>query len=130
MVGMKTTVRFNRRPVIKAADKAAFRNIFHAAASIRKIAGGSIERSKEPSLPGKPPHTKRGLLKRALRFQVAPDKQSAVIGPRASIAGQVGAAHELGGSYKGQTFKKRPFMEPALKEAIPRFAGSFRGSIG
>jgi len=128
MFTTKVTIQDRTKRVAAAADKAAFRNFSHAAASIRKDAGASIEKAEGPSPPGQPPHTRRRLLPRALRFDV--NKQGAVIGPRASVAGTAGSAHELGGSYKGQEFPERPFMLPALERAIPRFAGSWKGSIG
>lgn len=118
----------NTKAVKAASDKTAFRNFGHASASIRKDAAASIEVSEDPSAPGEPPHTRKRLLPRAMRF--AYDKEGAVIGPTASIAGQAGAVHELGGRYKGMTFPERPYMFPALERNIPRFAGSWQGSIG
>jgi ApbE superfamily uncharacterized protein (UPF0280 family) len=128
MFTTKVTIQDRTKRVKAAADKAAFRNYAHAAASIRKDAAASIVKSPDPSEPGEPPHTRKRLLPRAMRFAV--DKEGAVIGPRASIAGQAGSVHELGGSYKGQTFPERPYMKPALDRAIPRFAGSWQGAIG
>lgn len=125
-VTVKTVDRTKR--VKDASDKAAFRNFRHAAASIRKDAAAAIEVSPDPSPPGQPPHTKRRQLARAIRFDA--DKEGAVIGPRASVVGQAGSVHELGGRYKGQEFPERPYMLPALERAIPRFAGSWQGSIG
>lgn len=116
----------------EAADKAAFRNFGHAAASIRKDAASTIERSREPSEPGQPPHTRRGQLPRAIRYAVDElgGDVGAVVGPRASLVGESGAAHEIGGEYKGTEFPERPFMGPALERALPRFAEQWRGSIG
>ena len=63
-----------------------------------------------------------------MRFAV--DKQGGVIGPTASVAGQVGGAHEFGGQFRGDQYPERPFMFPALERALPRFAGQWKGSIG
>jgi hypothetical protein len=128
MFGIKFRTVDRTKRVKDAADKAAFRNFGHAAASIRKDAVASIEVSPDPSPPGSPPHTRRRLLPRALRFDV--DNKGAVIGPRASVAGQVGHTHEFGGSYKGEDYPERPYMLPALERALPRFAGQWQGSIG
>lgn len=128
MFTTKVKIEDRTKRVKTAAEQAAFRNFAHAAASIRKDAASSIEVSPEPSAPGEPPHTRRRLLPRSMRF--AADKEGAVVGPQASVAGQAGSAHEFGGRYKGQSFPQRPFMLPALERAIPRFAGSWRGSIG
>ena len=128
MFGIKFRTVDRTKRVKGAADKAVFRNFGHAAASIRKDAVASIEVSPDPSTPGSPPHTRRRLLPRALRFDV--DKQGAVIGPMASVAGEVGHTHEFGGPYKGEDYPERSYMLPALERALPRFAGQWHGSIG
>lgn len=124
---VKTENKMHR--VADAAERAAFRNFGHAAASIRKDAAQSIESSPDPSQPGEPPHTRRrNYLRRAIRY--ASDKEGAVIGTLSSILGTAGEPHEHGGFYKGQDFPERPFMFPALERQVPRFAGEWRGSIG
>lgn len=131
MIGLSVKIenRFDR--VAKAADKAAFKNFRHAAASISKDMKASLEKAPqgEPSEPGEPPHTHRGtFLKRAIRYEA--DEQGAVIGPLHSIVGIVGGVHERGEVYKGTDYPERPFAEPALERAIPRIGGDWRGSIG
>jgi hypothetical protein len=128
MFTTKVKIEDRTKAVKAASDKAAFRNFGHAAASIRKDVAASIEVSPDPAPPGQPPHTRKRLLPRSLRF--AYDKEGAVIGPTASMAGQAGAVQELGGRYKGQEFPERPYMLPGLERNIPRFAGSWQGSIG
>ena len=127
MFGLSTQVesRFNR--VKKAADDASFRNFGHAAASIAKDARSSIQKSPVASEPGTPPNTRRGRLAGAIRY--AADMEGAVIGPRFSVAGASGTAHEFGATYKGRDFLERPFMGPALERALPRFLDGWRGSI-
>lgn len=134
--------------VRQAADKAAYRNLGHAAASIRKQAKGSIKRSPsrkgakrrggkrvrrathEGSPPGQPPYTQRGDLPRAILFDVDKAKESAVIGAAASRIGTAGEPHEHGGEYKGADYEARPFMQPALEDNADRFAADWQGSIG
>ncbi len=120
------------RKVQKAADKAAFKNFGHAAASIRKDAAASITRSDKPSRAGQPPHTRRGRgnaqLKRSIRF--AADKEGAIIGARHSFVGESGSAHELGRSFKGDRFEERPFMGPALERSAKRMGNDWKGTIG
>ena len=129
MFGLKLKVLDLTKRVKNAAERAGFRNFGHAAASLRKDAIASIENSPVPSDPGEPPHTRRRrLLPRAIRYAV--DKQGAVVGPVASVAGEVGQAHEFGGRYMEQNYPERPFMFPALERAAPRFAGEWRGSVG
>lgn len=123
---VKIVDRFER--LRNAASQAAFRNFGHAAASIRRDAQESIERSDDPSAPGAPPHTRRGLLRRAIRY--AASDRGAVIGPVASLVGESAAAHEFGEEFHDTTFPERPFMAPARARAIPRIGGEWRGSIG
>ena len=113
-----------------AAEKTSFRNLGHAAASIRKTAIESIIVAEGPSEPGTPPHTRRRQLKRAIKYDVDKAAESALIGPEASIVGEAGAAHEFGGEFRGEEYPERPFMEPALEANVDRFASEWAGSIG
>ena len=121
------------RKLKTATEKAAFRNIGHAAASIRKDAISSIKRRVGPSQPGQPPHTrktKRGnaRFKQAILYQA--DDHSAIIGFRHSVVGESAAIHEFGETIKGVSFPERPTMGPALERGAPRFGNSWRSSIG
>lgn len=123
-----------------AADKASFKNVGHAASSIRKDAIDSIKQAEGPSRPGTPPHThtggttkrgtqKKGHLQKSIAFAENKAAQEAIAGPMLSVVGLAGEAHEKGGSFRGDQFPERPFMGPALQRAIPRFTGSFAGSF-
>jgi hypothetical protein len=128
-VGIKVSVEDRLAAVKLAAKKGAFKNFGNAAASISKDAKSTLEKADGPSLPGQPPHTHRGtFLRRAIRYRF--DAEGAMIGPLASVVGGSAAAHEFGGRYKQTNLPARPFMGPALKRAIPRFGGSWRGSVG
>ncbi len=115
------------KKVEQAVERTAFKNFGHAAASVRKEAVASVERSAEPSPPGKPVHTRRGLARRAILF--AADKDSAVVGFVASKVDQAMSAHEHGKRYKGTKYPERPTMGPALEKNLDRFAAGFAGSI-
>lgn len=148
MIGIKVKVEDTTKKVEKAAEKAGFRNLAHAAASLRKDVRGTIHRAPPEqrtraksrkgqkvrrarhaaSPAGTPPFTQRGQLPNAIVFDIT--KNSAVIGPRRSVVGESASAHEFGGSFKGGEYPERPFMGPGLERAAPRFAGSFAGSIG
>jgi hypothetical protein len=134
MFGLAVQIDNQFRRVASASDRATFRNLGHAAATVRKEAIASIEVSDEPSEPGTPPHTRPGRggrqLPRAIRYDVDRDIQSAIVGPVASRFGQAGRAHELGGFFKGDLFDPRPFMRPVLIDNLDRFAHEWRGSIG
>lgn len=116
------------RQVLAAAERAARRTFARAAYRIMRDAKASIERSADPSSPGDPPHTRRGQLRRAIRYDAT--KDGAVIGPLASMVGDAGAAHEFGGEFRREQFPARPFMGPALERELDNFAGEFAGSIG
>lgn len=127
MFGAVAKIVNHMHKVREAAEKAARRAFAKAAYRIMQDAKASVERSAEPSAPGEPPHTRRGQLKRAIRYDAT--KDGAVIGPLASMVGTSGEAHEFGGSYKGSTFPERPYMNPALLRELDHFAGEFSGSI-
>lgn len=129
MFGMTIKTEDSTRKVEQAEEKARFRNFGHAAAGVSRTAKLSIDQAAGPSRPGEPPHThRRVFLRRAIRY--AANKQGAVIGPMKSIVGLSAQAHEFGGRYKGVDYPARPFMRPALEKSAPRFAGSWRGTIG
>lgn len=131
MIGMRATTVDNTRAVKKAADKASFKNLGHAAASVRKTAIKSIKRSVKPSRRGQPPHTRRARkLPRAIYYAAEKDKLSSIVGPVASRVGTVGEAHEFGRTYMGQDFPARPFMGPALEENLDRIPSYWAHSIG
>lgn len=150
MIGYRVTTIDRLSRVRKAVDTTAFHNLGHAAASIRKSAAKSIKRAPKEqrtgsktrkgkkvrrarhaaSRPGSPPYTLKGLLSKSIRFDVDKGKKRAIIGPRFSLVGLSGRAHELGGRYKGQQYPKRPFMYPALVKSKSRFIGRWSGRLG
>lgn len=130
MFGSIVKVMERWKAVREAARKAAEKNLFHAAAGIRKDEIASIQKSPFASDPGSPPHTRRKQLPNAIIFNVDKAAMSAVIGPRGSRVGTSAAAHEFGGDYRGQAFPKRSFARPAMEGRLKSFAGSFAGSIG
>jgi len=131
MLGIQTQFRSTPKRVQKAIDKGAYRNFFHAAASIRKAARQSIRRSNTPGPAGGPVHSKRGrgggLAKRAILYKA--DKEGAVIGFAASKIDQAMEVHEHGKVRGGVRFPKRPTMQPALERNLARFHREWRGTI-
>ena len=59
MFGLTFQVDDNTKRVQDAADQSTFRNLGHAAASIRKTAIEEIIVAEGPSDPGTPPHSRR-----------------------------------------------------------------------
>lgn len=130
MIALSIKTEDTTKRVADAAERASFRNVGQAAGAIFRTARAKIETDDQPSAPGEPPHTRQRLLPRAIRFDHDRKAQSAVVGPRASVVGEAGAAHELGEVFQGQDFDERPYMGPALEENQDRFASSFESSIG
>lgn len=125
---VKLTDRFD--VVAKAAERAQFRNLGHAANRIMKDAKASIATDQDPSTVGEPPHTKGKSghnLRAAIRYDAT--KTDAVIGPMASYVDQAGAIHEFGQEFAGRDYPERPFMQPALEQNLDRFAADWKGSI-
>ncbi len=129
----KLTIIDESPRVIAAVDKANYRNLGHAAASIRKAAMALIQRSPRASKPGEPPHTRKGLLRRAYRYAIerrGTEEEVAFVGPLHSVVGPAALPHEFGGFYKGARFPARPTVGPALEANLDRFANQWRGSLG
>jgi len=131
MIDIKAKVEPQMEKVQEAADKAAYRNFRHAGFSIAKAAKGSIVKSADPSKPGSPPTT-RGKARKSLRSAIFTnaDKDSVMVGPRASFVGDSGETHEFGKARFGAEYPQRSFMGPALQASLPRFAADWQGSIG
>jgi len=123
-----TRIQLRLERIAKAMERARKGSLHSVGYLISTIAKGSIKRSRKKSRPGEPPNTRRGLLRRAIRYQVADDRQSVVIGPTYSMVGRAGEAHEHGGRYKGQTYPERPLMGPALDEARPKIGPTYKFS--
>ena len=141
MLGLAVRVENRASEVAQTLERACVRIVGHAAASIRKRAIESIEPSDDPSPPGTPPHTRakvsrktgkarKGQLQRAIVYDHDKAANVAVVGPRASVVGRSGSAHEHGGAYLGQEYPERAFMAPALEATEEKFADDFQGSLG
>ncbi len=124
-----TTYRASAKPVDDRLKKAAYRNFANAAASIRKTARASIVRSRDPSSPGSPVHTRRGLAKRPDSILFDATKDDAVIGFTAHAVGDAMQVHEHGGQRFGTTFPQRPTMAPALQQNLERFQREWAYSL-
>jgi phage gpG-like protein len=123
MISMRYKSEFHSQLIRDRAKKASFENLRHAGAAIRLTARRSIRRNKKASAAGQPPHTRKGQLKRSLRYVVEKDKDRVLIGPTYTVVGRSATAHEFGGKYKKQRYPKRPLMGPALsanKGKIPK----------
>ena len=129
MVGFKCHILDETHRVVEGQERAAGKALAKVAFEIRKAAIASIVESPEPSRPGRPPHTRRGLARRAIMYSVDRKAQRAVIGPEASIIGDAMRAHEFGGDFRGQTYPQRPFMGPALERNVGLLPTGFAGEV-
>ena len=130
MIGIRIRTEVNFQKVQRKAKDANFKSLGHAGAAIRLTARRSIRKGKTQSAPGKPPHTRKGQLKRAIVYAVEKSQERVLIGPEFAVVGPSAMAHEFGGIYRGDKYDRRPFMGPALtkmKDRLPRkWAGSVR----
>jgi hypothetical protein len=129
MIAMKVRTRDDTKQVLRKAQQANIKSLGHAGGAIRLTARRSIRRRSGPSSPGKPPHTHRGLLKRAIGYAVEKEHDRVVVGPEQSVVGTSATAHEHGGPYKRQRYPKRPFMGPALEKIKDRLPRQWANSV-
>ena len=129
MIRMKASSRFDQRKLRRQAAQGSIRSLGHAGAALRLTARRSIRRSDRPARPGQPPHTRRGQLKRALRYAVEKERERVLIGPTYTVVGRSASAHEFGGRYRSETYPKRPFMGPALMAIRSRLPRMWADSI-
>ena len=134
MVKMKVETRLDVKKIMRKAERGNIDSLYKAAGYVRKTARSMIKRrgkgkKTQHSAPGKPPRTKNGRLKRSMRFAVEAKKQRAIIGPTYEGMGGSAAAHEFGGTHKGDRFPARPFMGPTNQITADKLPEKWRGSI-
>ena len=124
---MKAAMKIEPNRIKKPVQQAKFRGVQNALAFIYTVARRMVKRRKNPSKPGEPLHTQTGDLKNAFALDFDnQEKDTGVVGARASIVGPILGAHEKGGSFRGQQYPARPVMGPAFQRALPRIPEGFR----
>jgi len=146
MLRMKTVsldMFFDRKVVLRAADRANRKNLSRAGAFIRTTAKHSIRKRKAASPPGQPPSSHTGLLRRFIFFGYNASRKTVVVGPMRlnQKAGTAPAALEHGGTsvvVEGTRRRRRkrririrahPFMGPALAKEAPKFPKLWKNSV-
>jgi phage gpG-like protein len=129
MIDVKVTTRKSFDKVKAKSQQGNFKSLGHAAASIRLIARRSIRRRKSTAMPGSPPNTRRGQLKRSIMYSLDKQRGVAIIGPDFDVVGAAGKAHEFGGRFRRERYPKRPFMGPALEKVRDRLPPMWANSI-
>lgn len=109
---------------VRAANIEAFGQ---AGSLLMRVARAMIITSRRPSKPGAPPHSRRGQLRRAVRYEL--EREGVVIGPTAEGVGLSATAHEFGGSYRGGRYPERQLMGPALERVMDRLPGHWEASV-
>jgi len=144
MISMSVkTMFFDSSRVKRAVDTATRKNLSKAGAFVRTAAKSSIRKRKRPSLPGQPPSSHTGLLKKFIFFGYDAIGRSVVVGP-IRLGGKIGdapAALEHGGKSIGLRgrgtrrrarriqIQQRPFMVPAMEQEAPKFAALWANSV-
>ena len=126
---MKSEIEFDKDGLVAWMARASREFLRRAGAYVRRVAQRKVVTSPKPSLPGQPPHSRRGLLKRGLLFGVERDGKSVLVGPGFSFVGESMSAHEFGGKYRKERYPKRPLMGPSLKESAPHLAKMWDGAV-
>lgn len=130
MFGLRFKSQINTTPVKRKVEATEIRTLSHAGGYIRKVAQHSIKRSPVASPVGTPVHTRKGQIRRAIHYGTRRSPYTSVfVGPTFAGVGPSGRPHEHGGAFRGQTYKRRPYMTPALQKTLPRLAAFFRHSI-
>jgi len=127
MTGSK--VEFDADGLVAKAAKASVEVLKRMGAYVRKVARSKVRTSPKASVPGTPPHSRRGLLKRAILFGVERRERRVLVGPGYRFVGESASAHEFGGAYKGDRYPKRPLMGPSLKESAPHLARMWQDAV-
>ena len=126
---MKCSIEFDERRVLIAVQDGNNVALRRAGAYIRKAARNQVSASDRASIPGTPPHTRRGLLKNSLLFGVEKRAQSVVIGPAESFIGTAMVAHEFGGLYRKRRYPKRRLMGPTLEKTASKLPSLWEKSV-
>lgn len=125
---MKCEVEFDQDGLVARIARASRDILRRAGAYVRRVAQRKVVTSPKASQPGQPPHSRRGLLKRAILFGSDGDK-SVLVGPGFNLVGPSMSAHEFGGKYRRERYPKRPLMGPSLRESAPHLAKLWRDAV-
>ena len=126
---MNAHVEFDAHGLLAKVANASVDVLKRMGAYVRRVARSKVRTSPKPSAPGTPPHSRRGLLRRAILFGLEKRERRVLVGPGFRFVGTSASAHEFGGGYKGDRYPKRPLMGPSLKESAPHLARMWRDAV-
>ena len=127
-MSVETFVFFDKPAVDKAVDAGTKRALSKFGAYVRTRAKTSIRKRKAISVPGNPPSSHTGHLKKLIYFGYDQAKRSVVVGPLPYHKG-VANVIENGGIVDGKLYRARPFMKPAFDKELPNAAKLFQDQI-
>lgn len=125
---MRTEVEFDADGLVARIARAGRDALRRAGAYVRRVAQRKVATSPKASPPGSPPHSRRGLLRRAVLFGPDGDRR-VLVGPGFDFVGTSASAHEFGGKYRRERYPKRPLMGPALRESAPHLAKLWQDAV-
>lgn len=128
---------FDTKAVKDAIDAGTKKTLSKFGAFVRQRAKTSIRTRKQPSAPGQPPSSHTGDLKRLIFFALDVKTKSLVVGPVPFRRGEAPRLLEHGGEItrqrksgaRRQVYRPRPFMAPAAKAEMPKFAALLKGMV-
>ena len=126
---MKAEIDFDADSLAARVARASLDVLKRMGAYVRKVAQSKVRTSPKASQLGTPPHSRRGLLKRAILFGLEKRERRVLIGPGFRFVGTSASAHEFGGGYKGDRYPRRPLMGPSLKESAPHLARLWQDAV-
>lgn len=137
MLKIKTKILFNPSNVKRAVDNGTRRVFSKFGAYVRTSARRSIRKpgkKTKVSLPGKPPRSHTGMLKRLIFFGYDRLRRSVVIGPRkvrGISRGRAPRTLEHGGRMASADtkIKARPYMGPAFGKGKKQLPAMWKNSI-
>lgn len=126
---MNTSIEFDKDGLVARVAKATTSVLRRMGAYIRRSAQHKVHSSDKASIPGSPPNSKTGALKRGILFGLEKRRESVLVGPAFRFVGESMLAHEFGGKYRKERYPKRPLMGPTLKESAPRLAKLWQDAV-
>lgn len=130
---------FDRKRVQDALDKNTRNVLSRFGALVRQTSRWSIRKRKRSSLPGQPPSSHTGLLKRFIFYSYDEFQKSVIIGPAKLNDKNTGAPEIL--EYGGRTviesrkrkekvyIQPRPYMHPAFSKAMVQLPYLWRNRL-
>jgi hypothetical protein len=159
MIQPSVKIEHNEQRVAAAIQTTAWERLKASGERARDDVRASFKKAGDPNPPHFPPRSPSGILSRAVGFFIgllAPfglktlasyavrrggeieantlgglsEIQAVQVRAAGEVISEIAGVNELGGLFRGRHYPARSFERPALEREAPRYADSFRGSIG